>query len=145
MRSYVSGVQPLSSQPMGLLPRGAMFLDQTSPTEATSSPGSAVQINRMYVLEKDVRKLMRSEERLRTLKEAREATVVAALPSPPSPAAVEADAATTTAEGGFGATDGPILAPARRAKSSRSAKGHATTKPLREPRTTRKSIGTTSS
>jgi hypothetical protein len=108
-------VQAMTVYPMGLLPRGESFLFQN---EGVSS---AVQLNRVYILDKDVRKILRNEERLKSLKEESEAHNHAASTPAPSP-------------------DLPNHSILVGHKAAAPRARPAPAKPMREPRSARKAI-----
>jgi hypothetical protein len=122
------GVHPMSVRTMGLLPRGEGFLFQKD-EGATSS---VQQLNRIYILDKELRDLLRSEARKKP-QEVEVAQGTHALSTeaaaPPSPSEL---VSTPSAE---------VKKTTTKSRSARSAQ----TKPIREPRASRKAVGSPSS
>ena len=112
------GVQPMSVRTMGLLPRGEGFLFQ----KEEGATSHVQQLNRIYILDKEMRDLLRSEARTKP----QQATAQAAAPS---------------------LSPSDLVSTTQPAVVAKKAKVRSAEKPIREARASRKAVGspTTSS
>ena len=111
----------MSVRTMGLLPRGEGFLFQ----KEEGATSSVQQLNRIYILDKEMRDLLRSEAR--TMQPQQAAAQIAALS--PSDSLVP--------------TTQPAVA--KKAESSKVRPARSAEKPLREARASRKAVGSPTS
>merc|ERR1711879_461647 len=114
------GAQPMSVKTMGLLPRGQGFLFQ----KEEGATSCVQQLNRIYILDKELRDLLRTEARTKPQEVAQSTQASSAEAAPLSPSTL--------------VSTSPASKKAPRSRSARSAQPN---KPIRE----RKAVGSPSS
>lgn len=114
----------MSVKTMGLLPRGQGFLFQ----KEEGATSCVQQLNRIYILDKELRDLLRTEARMKPQEVAQSTQASSAEAAPLSSSTL--------------VSTSPASKKAPRSRSARSAQSN---KPIREPRASRKAVGSPSS